>query len=225
MKGTVGKHQQPGIRYISDTVPPTDAKPGDLRVWRTRKMLRQAMMEPVGEKDYADITIRDLSQRAMINRSTFYRHYLDKDSLARDCLVELLQRFAREVPVPGPEEGLRTNALVSILEEFRRQGDFFRGVLGRDGTGPLAPEMRKHLKQMYRERLAARGYYPQGQERVPVEIVLDFTSHAVIAVISRWLHAKQPEPPEQLAHWLGHLVVFGSFHALGMAQPRFFSSD
>ncbi|HEX2906841.1 MAG TPA: TetR family transcriptional regulator, partial [Phototrophicaceae bacterium] len=53
----------------------------DLRVRRTRKLLQQALIELTVEKGFAAVTVRDITERAMVNRSTFYRHYLDKYEL------------------------------------------------------------------------------------------------------------------------------------------------
>ena len=53
----------------------------DLRVTRTRKMLEEALIELTVEKGFAAVTVRDITERAMVNRSTFYRHYLDKFDL------------------------------------------------------------------------------------------------------------------------------------------------
>jgi len=56
-------------------------KAEDLRVRRTRKLLQRAFIELTIEKGFADVTVRDIAERAMVNRSTFYRHYLDKYDL------------------------------------------------------------------------------------------------------------------------------------------------
>lgn len=53
----------------------------DLRVRRSRKLLQQAFIELTVEKGFANLTVRDVTERAMVNRSTFYRHYLDKYDL------------------------------------------------------------------------------------------------------------------------------------------------
>src|SRR5215813_8943534 len=53
----------------------------DLRVRRTRKSLMQALIELTIEKGFSAITVQDIADRAMVNRATFYRHYLDKYDL------------------------------------------------------------------------------------------------------------------------------------------------
>ncbi|MFN8371426.1 MAG: TetR family transcriptional regulator [Anaerolineae bacterium] len=47
----------------------------DLRVRRTRKMLAAGIDRPDRRKGFNTITVRDITERAMVNRSTFYRHY------------------------------------------------------------------------------------------------------------------------------------------------------
>lgn len=53
----------------------------DLRVRRTRTTLQRALIELTVEKGFAAVTVRDICERAMVNRSTFYRHYIDKYDL------------------------------------------------------------------------------------------------------------------------------------------------
>ena len=46
----------------------------DRRVRRTRMRLQQAMLELLKEKDARSITVRELTERADVNRGTFYAH-------------------------------------------------------------------------------------------------------------------------------------------------------
>jgi Bacterial regulatory proteins, tetR family len=62
----------------------------DLRVRRTRKLLQQAFIECTIEKGFAALTVRDITERAMVNRSTFYHHYLDKYDLLEQSINEML---------------------------------------------------------------------------------------------------------------------------------------
>src|SRR5690348_3590113 len=49
----------------------------DPRIVRTRKMLRDALVELLEEMDIEKISVNRLTQRATINRVTFYLHYRD----------------------------------------------------------------------------------------------------------------------------------------------------
>ena len=49
----------------------------DRRVRRTKERLRQALTQLLLEKDIHDITVRELTDLADVNRGTFYTHYKD----------------------------------------------------------------------------------------------------------------------------------------------------
>ena len=65
----------------------------DLRVIRTRKAIREAFCSMIMEMDYPEITIKELTQRAMINRNTFYLHYESMDALLRELQEEIAGEF------------------------------------------------------------------------------------------------------------------------------------
>lgn len=71
----------------------------DPRVRRTRKLLQDAFRELVHEKRFSAITVQDITERATVNRATFYAHYKDKEELGASCLradleTALTKRFA-----------------------------------------------------------------------------------------------------------------------------------
>ena len=53
----------------------------DKRVIRTRKLLREAFFELMNERVFQQITVQEITERAMLNRATFYDHFTDKYEL------------------------------------------------------------------------------------------------------------------------------------------------
>lgn len=62
----------------------------DLRVVKTKRNIKSAMVSLLNEKDFHDITVQDILDRALINRSTFYRYYDDKYDLAKQLCKSCL---------------------------------------------------------------------------------------------------------------------------------------
>ena len=56
-------------------------KKEDLRIRKTREAIHRTFKEMICEMDYDQITIKELTQRAQINRKTFYLHYTGLDAL------------------------------------------------------------------------------------------------------------------------------------------------
>ena len=67
----------------------------DRRVRRTRARLEQAMLELLREKDARSITVRELTERADVNRGTFYAHYKDVFDLLDQMEQALFQRLTQ----------------------------------------------------------------------------------------------------------------------------------
>ena len=64
----------------------------DLRTIRTRKAIVDSFIELLENKDFTSITISEITTAAMINRGTFYRHFLDKYDLLEKAIKEILMK-------------------------------------------------------------------------------------------------------------------------------------
>ncbi|WP_039837218.1 TetR/AcrR family transcriptional regulator [Paenibacillus sonchi] len=60
----------------------------DPRVIRTRRLLQDAFAALLQEKDFESITVRDIAERATVNRTTFYAHFADKFEMLEAKLME-----------------------------------------------------------------------------------------------------------------------------------------
>lgn len=65
----------------------------DLRVQRTKKLLKDNFKEMFLEMDYEKITVKELCEKAMINRRTFYLHYDSIDDILNEILNEMAKEF------------------------------------------------------------------------------------------------------------------------------------
>ena len=62
----------------------------DPRIARTRQFIMDAFVELSSKKEFKDITVKDLTEAAQINRSTFYYHFEDIYDLLDKALTEFL---------------------------------------------------------------------------------------------------------------------------------------
>ena len=75
----------------------------DRRILRSRDLMFRALADLVLEKNYDQITVQDILDRADVGRSTFYAHFRGKDDLLlspRTCLQAILDQ---EFNSAGPE--------------------------------------------------------------------------------------------------------------------------
>ena len=71
-------------------------KPENRRVRMTKRLLKDALLELLEQKDLAAITVTAVCETADVHRSTFYKYYEDTAALLRD----LEQDYLDQIPTP-----------------------------------------------------------------------------------------------------------------------------
>jgi AcrR family transcriptional regulator len=176
----------------------------DLRVRRTRKLLQQAMIEGAMEKGFASLTVRDITERAMVNRSTFYRHYLDK--------YDLLEQHMNEVYTLLEEpEGLvksgNHKGLIKLLQHMQQFPDFYRSVLGPQADALLGRHFRQQAEQRFLPCL--QHMFPEAvahPDALPLDLKFNAVASAGCGALAWWLDQERPSSPEQFSRWLYQLI-------------------
>jgi AcrR family transcriptional regulator len=64
----------------------------DPRVKRTRSLILQAFEELLAEKGFEAISVQDVTEKAEINRATFYKHFVDKYALLDYAIKDLFKK-------------------------------------------------------------------------------------------------------------------------------------
>ena len=68
-------------------------KDHNIRVIRTKALILDALLELLKEKEYKDITIKELTDEASVARQTFYRNFKDKDDILLQSMDEAFSEF------------------------------------------------------------------------------------------------------------------------------------
>ena len=122
-------------------------KKTDLRIIKSKNSIKKAFLYLMSEKGYANITITDISQRAMINRKTFYLHFETKEALYNSISNELLSIL---YPTLNNLQNLKGDEqrkyLIDMLLHFKEHKDIFN-ILVKDKTNPnFLNNLKKKLK-------------------------------------------------------------------------------
>ena len=195
--------------------------PEDLRVRRTRKLLQKAMLEAVREKGFAHVTVRDITERAMVNRATFYRHYQDKYDLLTHYMGELSELIdsAEGESSPGNQPFLSLDTppsgLMKLLRHIQVNADFYRVMLSQQGDPSFCGQVfRDFIEKGYRQILSKQGNQSD-PDRPPTDLIVNYLMSAGIGAIVWWLEQDQPCSPDQMAVWLYQLSMASINVSLG----------
>jgi AcrR family transcriptional regulator len=203
---------------------------GDLRVRRTQKLLREALIALIEERGFEAITVGEIAERAMVSRAAFYRHYQDKYDLVEKVYEEMLATVAREIdPLrhaviirlngqPGAERWaeLFRQALemqrapapyVTLFEHVAQHERLYRALLGKRGSSRFVTRMRASLADLLGERLqalaSALGSRQIAESRVFADgFVPTLLAAQLVDAITWWLEQGRPYTVGQIAtYW------------------------
>jgi len=182
----------------------------DPRVKRTEGLLQKALVELLTEKAFHKITVQDITERAGVNRATFYDRFDDKYDLLNECVRNDFQ--ARLQGKLSAEPALtRGNLRVLILTA----SDYLKGFIGH-----CAPST-GHDDQMMMLRQVQDSLYDLlvgwitasqsggGQQPITPEIVARATSFAIFGSVFQWAQTGRKGSPEQLTEGVLSLLTAG----------------
>lgn len=102
---------------------------GDLRVVKTRRVIRNTLFEMMSEKPLSKITISEICASAEINRKTFYRHYRTVGDVITELENEILNEFSAIMRTGNKSVLDAGSAIRDISAVVERRRDFFAGLM------------------------------------------------------------------------------------------------
>lgn len=132
----------------------------DPRILRTRKLIMDSFVDLSGRKEFKDITIKDITTTAYINRSTFYYHFEDIYDLLDKALTEVL--FVNLRADEYEEEQINESTLLRIFEAISNFQDTLSNRCHRGYEDTIARIIREQLEVIFKKMLS--NQYPDTEE-------------------------------------------------------------
>lgn len=179
--------------------------PSDPRVKRTRKYIQKAFTDLLAEKDFEDISIQDIMERAELNRATFYNHYQDKYELLEvtmnGAFSEILFKW---IPAGAKMQGsdLLRNLMMAVCEW---QVETTKGLNSRRTLSQAMEENAK--RQLYNVIMSClTRVNPPLKEGRKIEWIATMISWSIYGVVAKWSET-QEEPAELFIEHLLPLLM------------------
>lgn len=166
-------------------------KKEDLRITKTKRDLRLALIYLLKDVSFEKITIGDICEKAMVNRMTFYKHFKDKYDLldhAIDSLLgQIIQKVAQQImPVDSFDDFVEFCVLLAktIIEESSVRKDIFP-ELYRSDTGIVYDVLTRTMHHYISLLVQEVGKYKKLKHSL--QTTIEFLSGGIIHLICYWL--------------------------------------
>ncbi len=177
----------------------------DRRVIRTKKAIRTAFAELIAEKEYNDITVTDIAQRADINRKTFYNYYHNTEDLLADIENEAVAEYDKLLEDLKGKDLLNSPELIvtRISGIIAEDLDYFRDLLIMSKNAAVFSRIADNIKMQIRELLAGQDF----MDPIRAEVLAIYISSGSLAVYREWLDRGEGVPREKLDAFLTRLTI------------------
>lgn len=192
----------------------------DRRVRRTRRRLRDALIQLILDKGYAPITIQEITDTADLSRATFYLHYKDKDELLASSLEEMFDELVESIQDFLSDENFSpstdTPPSLPAFQHVAEYRELYKALLGDKGVTSVIYRTIEYTARLAEKRL--RALVPDEELDalpVPLPIVAQHVAGSLFALVSWWLEHDMPHSPEEMAQMYHRMTVASMNTALG----------
>ena len=180
----------------------------DRRVRKTRKQLKDCLIQLLKEKKVQDITVRELTEMADLNRGTFYLHYKDVFDLLEKTEAELFEEFNSLVLSHDAQDLKQRPSLIfhEIFSLVYENADLVEILMGENGDLNFI----NRLKHLVREK-CLRDWMAlvRGGSGADFEACCAFISSGSVGLVHHWLQTGMAQSPQELAVLAERIILHG----------------
>ena len=186
----------------------TAAHKEDRRVKRTKKQLEKSLIQLLETKPIQDITVRELTELADINRGTFYLYYRDIFDMVSKVEEGYYERFVdlldshQEEPVYRQIEIFLEDLFCFIGEN----GQTCKVLLGEHGDIVFTQK----LLNVVRERCLKSWEMTRGISETDFDYRYSFVTSGCIGIIRSWVERNCPEDARKMSKLAFSMIRQGS---------------
>jgi AcrR family transcriptional regulator len=182
----------------------------DPRIKRTRALLAQAFIETLAEKGFQAVSVQDITEKAGVNRTTFYLHFPDKFALLDYTISQAFRQEIEKRMLDGSHfspENLRT--LVVTVAEFV------------DGANSQCarpePQFESLVETQVNHQLQGilQTWLENTESNNDPDTAVTAASWAIYGLVSQWSHQKKRPSADAFADKVMPVVAA----ILGVGQP------
>lgn len=187
-------------------------KPNSKRVQETKQNLQEAFLDILMEKPVEQITIREITERAQLNRTSFYRYYMDVYDLYETIVDAFLERLQKQLLMVLPdlllgESFFRQNFFTSLLMENKI---IFQRIM-------QDPRMCNKIKA--RNQAYVKNLLQLSEDDAEIDLILGYFFGGQISLLSYWFQNPEKMPEEDFFALMQGLISYGPLTQLKERIP------
>ncbi len=164
----------------------------DVRIQVTRRLIEDSLLSLLNEGvPLNKIGVTELSERAGINRTTFYKHFVDVQDAFR-AIEERLCSFVLESVLSASKDGSINIVPVSLFEFIDKNQNVALLILSSNEHGSFLDRVFEEIKKLYFVNI------PEDKQE-KADVLYSFVFGGAKEIVYRWLSSGKKESPKKVA--------------------------
>ncbi|MEM7332991.1 MAG: TetR/AcrR family transcriptional regulator [Chloroflexota bacterium] len=171
------------------------------RKLETRQKILNAAASLLTQRGYPDLTVRAITEEADIGYGTFYLHFSDKDDVVWELISVILEQTDTVINEQVSNLDFPQKEYARLLIFFDLVGKNkiqFLTVLGKNSSPTLAYRYRETVAKLTTQNFKENNYQNRFVD-VPLEVMANFYSGAMLRLVVWWLETESQYTSEQMA--------------------------
>ncbi len=175
-------------------------KKEDRRAKMTKEFLKHALIDLMKENKISDLSIKQVCEKADVNRSTFYKHYASINELYDEIILEITENI-KYISQCAKNNGTLFNAkyVESILNYAENNRDLFLVVFSKNGNIGFGEFLVTNTDKILGDAETSNLY----------KYCVYFVVSGMTSIIWKWLGEENRQPAHSVARVISALLANG----------------
>lgn len=182
----------------------------DRRQKKTRDAIFQAFTALLAEKNYNQIPVQEIIDRANVGRTTFYTHFETKDELLKALCTELFGHIIDTAMGMQHEYahcsyGSETDSVfLHLLHHLQENDNSILELLSSQNNEIFLRCFKSNLKELILRQYADKGLLRSS--RLPEDYLVNHIASSFVETVDWWLAQKMKTAPEEIAEYFEAVI-------------------
>lgn len=176
----------------------------DKRIIKTRTSIKKAFMELAENNEISKISVSELAEKALVNRSTFYLHYTDVQSVAADIECEIAERISSSIDDFSIDDiyGSIYSLFVKLTNRLEENQYMKRYIIFSTNSDYIVAK----LKEIFVDKTKKSILAILNTNEKHIEYPLTYAAAGIIDCYVKWVRENNSTPIESVLREVGRIT-------------------
>ncbi|MDF9824035.1 AcrR family transcriptional regulator [Breznakia sp. PF5-3] len=179
----------------------------DRRIKYTKMVIQESLLQLIKEKPIAKISIKELCEKADVNRGTFYNHYQDVYDVLDNIQSKVSKEIIESVTVYLQSTKKQiTDFSLYLFEYLDKNREIFKILLSKNANGDFIDNIYFLVQDTVMKDWKQKN--PKIDDKT-LKMMFHYIAYGSISILQLWIENDLQTTPEEMSIFMNQISEFG----------------